>query len=405
MSPLIAVICAVAHPTQKARDVKLKSTPTRMCVAAAAAVALTGMMTACGSDNNTSSSSGGTAASGTANGGDSAAKVECGGKKALKASGSSAQANAVTRFVTAYESACSGYTLNYTSSGSGAGVSEFIGGQTDFGGSDSPLSAEKGEPDKAAQRCGGNPAWNLPTVFGPIAITYNVPGVDALVLDGPTAAKIFNGAVKTWDAPEIKALNSGATLPGDPINVIFRSDESGTTDNFQQYLDAASDGAWGKGAGKTFNGGVGEGAKGNEGTSAAIKGTPGSITYNEWSFAKSQGLSIAKIVTSAGPDPVELNAESAGKAIDAVKIKGEGNDLVLDTSSFYKPTATGSYPIMLGTYEIVCSKYPQGDVAPAVKAFLTVATTDGQKGLDGNGYIPLPDTFKGRLTTAISAIA
>ena len=376
-----------------------------MCVAAAAAVALTGMMTACGSDNNTSGSSAGTAASGTANGGDSAAKVECGGKKALKASGSSAQANAVTRFVTAYESACSGYTLNYTSSGSGAGVSEFIGGQTDFGGSDSPLSAEKGEPDKAAQRCGGNPAWNLPTVFGPIAIAYNVPGVDALVLDGPTAAKIFNGAVKTWDAPEIKALNSGATLPGDPINVIFRSDESGTTDNFQQYLDAASDGAWGKGAGKTFNGGVGEGAKGNEGTSAAIKGTPGSITYNEWSFAKSQGLSIAKIVTSAGPDPVELNTESAGKAIDAVKIKGEGNDLVLDTSSFYKPTATGSYPIMLGTYEIVCSKYPQGDVAPAVKAFLTVATTDGQKGLDGNGYIPLPDTFKGRLTTAISAIA
>ena len=87
---------------------------------------------------------------------------------------------------------------------------------------------------------------------------------------------------------------------------MFRSDESGTTDNFQKYLDAASDGAWGKGAGKTFNGGVGEGAKGNEGTSAAIKSTPGSITYNEWSFAKSQGLSMAKIVTSAGPDPVEL---------------------------------------------------------------------------------------------------
>jgi phosphate transport system substrate-binding protein len=346
-----------------------------MCVAAAAAVALTGMMSACGSDNNTSTGkTSGASGSATASGNGSA-KVACGGKKALKASGSSAQANAMTRFVTAYESACSGYTLNYTSSGSGAGVSEFIGGQTDFGGSDSPLNAGKGEPDKAAQRCGGNPAWNLPTVFGPIAITYNVPGLDGLVLDGPTAAKVFNGTVKTWDAPEIKALNSSATLPGDPINVIFRSDESGTTDNFQKYLDAASDGAWGKGAGKTFNGGVGEGAKGNEGTSAAIKGTPGSITYNEWSYAKSQSLSMAKIVTSAGPDPVELSADSAGKAIDAVKIKGQGNDLVLDTSSFYKPTQAGSYPIMLGTYEIVCSKYPQGDVAPAVKAFLTVATT------------------------------
>jgi phosphate transport system substrate-binding protein len=385
--------------------VKLESTHTRMCVAAAAAVALTGMMSACGSDNNTSSTGSSGASGAASSSGNAAAKVACGGKKALKSSGSSAQANAVTRFVTAYEAACSGYTLNYTSSGSGAGVSEFIGGQTDFGGSDSPLDAAKGEPDKAAQRCGGNPAWNLPTVFGPIAITYNIPGVDGLVLDGPTAAKIFNGTVKTWDAPEIKALNSGATLPGDPINVLFRSDQSGTTDNFQKYLDAASDGAWGKGAGKTFNGGVGEGAKGNEGTSAAIKSTPGSITYNEWSFAKSQGLVMAKIVTSAGPDPVELTADSAGKAIDAVKIKGQGNDLVLDTSTFYKPTAAGSYPIMLGTYEIVCSKYPEADVAPAVKAFLTVATTSGQNGLADNGYIPLPDKFKGQLTTAINAIS
>ena len=153
----------------------------------------------------------------------------------------------MTRFVTAYETLCDGYTLNYTSSGSGAGVSEFIGGQTDFGGSDSPLSAEKGEVEKAAQRCGGNPAWNLPPVFGPIAITYNVAGVDGLVLDGPTAAKIFNGTIKTWDAPEIKALNEGATLPAEPINVLFRSDESGTTDNFQKYLEAASNAAWTQG--------------------------------------------------------------------------------------------------------------------------------------------------------------
>ena len=142
-------------------------------------------------------------------------------------------------------------------------------------------------------------------VFGPIAITYNAPGVDALVLDGPTAGQdLQRHRRQSWDDPEIAALNPGKTLPAQPIVVIFRSDESGTTDNFQKYLDAASDGAWGKGAGKTFNGGVGEGAKGNEGTSAAIKTTPGSITYNEWSFAKSQGLAVAEIITSAGPDPV-----------------------------------------------------------------------------------------------------
>lgn len=151
------------------------------------------LLAACGSDNNASSGSG--SDSGSTPAGD------CGGKEALKASGSSAQANAMTRFINAYEKDCPGFTLNYTSSGSGAGVSEFIGGQTDFGGSDSPLSAEKGEVDKAKERCGGSDAWNLPAVFGPIAVTYNVAGVDGLVLDGPTLGKIFNGTVKTWDAP------------------------------------------------------------------------------------------------------------------------------------------------------------------------------------------------------------
>lgn len=355
------------------------------------------LLSACGSDNNTSAGS----ESGES-GSESAS--DCGGKEALKASGSSAQANAMTRFINAYEKDCPGFTLNYTSSGSGAGVSEFLGGQTDFGGSDSPLNAEKGEVEKAKERCGGNEAWNLPAVFGPIAVTYNVEGVDGLILDGPTAAKIFNGTVKTWDAPEIAALNAGVTLPAAPINVIFRSDESGTTDNFQKYLDAASDGAWGKGAGKSFAGGVGEGAKGNEGTSAAIASTPGSITYNEWSFAKAQNLSIAKIVTSAGPEPVELSTESAGKAIDAVKFKGEGNDLVLDTASFYKPTEPGSYPIMLAAYEIVCSQYPDAEVATAVKAFMHSALGNGQTGLEENGYIPIPEAFKTRLTEAVDAI-
>lgn len=351
-------------------------------------------LAACGSDDNTSSGNGPTART----------DIACGGKKALKASGSSAQKNAMERFIAAYEANCDGQTLNYTSSGSGAGVNEFLGSQTDFAGSDSALSTKKDEPAKAQERCGA-PAWNLPTVFGPIAVTYNIDGVSDLVLDGPTAAKIFNGAVTTWDAPEIKALNPNAKLPGEKIAVIFRSDESGTTDNFQLYLDAAADGAWGKGAGKAFAGGVGEGAKGNEGTSAAIKATKNSITYNEWSFAKSQNLSIARIITSASKDPVELTAASAGKAIDSVKIKGDGNDLVLDTSSFYKPTAAGAYPIILPTYEIVCSKYADASTAEAVKAFLTSATTNGQKGLDEAGYVPIPEQFKTRLTTAINAIS
>lgn len=357
------------------------------------------LLAACGSDNNTAPTGGG---SSNAAG---ASSTQCGGKPTLKASGSSAQANAMTRFVAAFENACSGQTLNYTSNGSGAGVSEFVGNQTDFGGSDSPLNKDKGEPDAAKARCAGAEAWNLPVVFGPIAITYNLPGVDALALDGATAAKVFNGAITQWNDPAIAALNSGKTLPADKINVVFRNDESGTTDNFQKYLDSASDGAWGKGAGKTFNGGVGEGAKGNEGTSAAIKTTPGSVTYNEWSFAKSQDLSTASVVTSAGPDAVAISTESVGKTISGAKVKGTGNDLVLDTSTFYKPTEAGAYPIVLATYEIVCSKYPDAETGAAVKAFLQSTIDAGQTGLTDNGYIPIPDSFKGKLTTAISAIA
>ncbi|MEU6561279.1 phosphate ABC transporter substrate-binding protein PstS [Nocardia nova] len=350
-------------------------------------------LSACGSDDNS-----------TATGNTTKVDVACGGKKALKASGSSAQKNAMDRFVNAYEQNCDGAKLDYTSSGSGAGVNEFVGGQTDFGGSDSALDPKKDEPKKAADRCGA-PAWNLPTVFGPIAITYNLDGVTNLTLDGPTAAKIFNGTIKKWDDPIIKGLNQGVNLPGDDIHVIFRSDESGTTDNFQRYLDSASNGAWGKGAGKSFVGGTGEGAKGNEGTSAAIKNTKGAITYNEWSFAKSQNLATAQIITDAAVKPVPLTVDSAGKAIAAAKITGEGNDLIIDTNSFYKPTDPGAYPIMLATYEIVCSKYADAGTGTAVKAFLTSAINNGQNGLEESGYVPIPDAFKTKLTTAINAIS
>lgn len=308
----------------------------------------------------------------------------------------------MTRFVEAFERACPGQSLTYTGNGSGAGVSEFTGGQTDFGGSDSPLS--KDEYAKAERRC-GSPAWNLPMVFGPIAIAYNVNGLTSLNLDAPTAAKIFNGGITTWNDPAIQALNSGISLPAKPIRVVFRSDESGTSDNFQRYLDTASGGAWGKGAGKTFNGGVGAGAQGNAGAAAAVKSGDGSITYLEWSFAQAQHLNTAKIVTSAGQDPVAISTDSVGKTISAAWVLGEGNDLALDTISFYRPNEPGSYPIVLATYEVVCSKYPDKQVGTAVRAFLQSTIGAGQNGLKDNGYIPIPDAFSSRLSTAVNAIS
>jgi phosphate transport system substrate-binding protein len=330
--------------------------------------------------------------------------VQCGGKKELHDAGSTAQENAIEQFVYAYIRACPGYTLDYDADGSGAGVTHFVNNQTDLAGSDVPLNPANGEPDRAAARC-GSPAWDLPTVFGPIAVTYNLNGVSSLSLDGPTTAKIFNGTITTWNDPAIQALNSGITLPATPIQVIYRSDKSGTSDNFQKYLDAASDGAWGKGVSETFNGGVGRGADGNNGTSAMLETTDGSITYNEWSFAVGKQLNMVSIITSAGPDPVAITAESVGKTIAGARFQGEGNDLVLDTSSFYKPTQPGSYPIVLATYEIVCSKYPDSATATAVKAFMQAAIGPGQEGLDQYGSIPMPKSFQSKLASAVDAIS
>lgn len=319
----------------------------------------------------------------------------------LKASGSTAQANAMTRFVTEFERACPGRRVDYTANGSGAGIREFIDNQTDFGGSDSPLTP--GEYAGARQRC-NSPAWNLPVVFGPIAITYHVDGVSALTLDGPTAAKIFNGTISTWDDPEIAALNPTVKLPPEPIRVVYRSDESGTSDNFQRYLDTAAGGAWGKGAARQFKGGVGEGAEGNDGTAAAVKRTEGAISYNEWSFAQAQHLDMARIITSAGGDPVAITPDSVAKTIASAGIINKDNDLILDTISFYRPSQPGSYPIVLATYEIVCSKYPDPQVGMAVRAFLQSIIGPGQNGLTDHGYIPIPDAFKSRLSTAVNAI-
>ncbi|GAB5012896.1 phosphate ABC transporter substrate-binding protein PstS [Mycobacterium avium subsp. hominissuis] len=331
-------------------------------------------------------------------------KVDCGGKKELNASGATAQENAIQQFVYVYAHACPGYTLDYEANGSGAGVEQFIKNETDLAGSGVPLDPSTGEPNKAATRC-GSPAWELPAVFEPIAVTYHISGVSSLKLDAPMMAKIFNGTITRWDDPGIKALNAGTNLPSTPIHVIFRSDQSGNSANFQQYLDAASGGAWGKGDGGTFQGGVGAGADGDNGVTATLQTTDGSITYTGWSFALGKQLNMAQIITSAGPDPVSITTESVGKTIAGATITGQGNDLVLDTSSFYKPTQPGAYPIVEPTYEIVCSKYPDSATGTAVRAFMQAIIGPGQDGLAQQGSIPPPSWLQSRLVTAVNAIS
>lgn len=338
------------------------------------------------------------------------AALACAGSKNLTASGSTAQTAAIAHFVKAYQAACPGTNLTYTANGSAAGIREFLAKKTDFGSSDSPLQAQ--EYDAARQRCDGAEALNIPIVFGPIAITYNLPGVDVLILDGPTLAGIFSGAITRWDDPAIEALNLPAgrahpnprtAMPAEQIRVIHRNDESGTTDNFQQYLQAASEGAWTLGAGKVFNGGVGQGARGNQGTAEMVRNTPGAISYNEWSFAIDQGLSAADIKTPAGV--TRIGADWVGTSIAPITVVGEGNNMVLDLTPAFQPTAKFGYPIILAGYAIVCSRYPDAATGEGVRSFLQSAVTVGQTDLNKIGYIPLPTEFQGKAASAVNSIS
>jgi phosphate transport system substrate-binding protein len=365
-------------------------------LSATAIAALT--LTACGSDNNASAP--GTSASGTGTG-TASAKADCGGKNSLTGEGSTAQQNAIAELNKVWGQVCSGKTLAYNPTGSGAGVDQFIAKQVDFAGSDSALKDD--QVKKAADRCGGNPAWNLPLVFGPVALAYNIDGVDKLVVNADVLAKIFQGQITKWNDPAIAALNSGTSLPDADIKPVYRSDSSGTTDNFQKYLAAAAPQSWTKGAGKEFQGGAGEGAQKSSGVVQAIQATPGSIGYVEKSPAAAAGLKNAEIDSGAGA--VALTDDSTGKAVAAAKVKGDGNDLTLDLNALYASKEPGSYPLMLATYEIVCSKGYDADTAAAVKSFLTVSANQGQANLSAAGYVPLPDSFKQRLLKSVDAIA
>lgn len=373
---------------------KVLGTPAMTLLSAAA---LATMMTACGSDNNNS----GTSSSGGASGSAAAAAADCGGKNALTAEGSTAQQNAIAEFNKAWGQTCPGKTLSYNPTGSGAGVTQFIAKQVEFAGSDSALSADQVAP--AAARCGGNPAWNLPLVFGPVAMAYNLQGVDKLVVNADVIAKMFTGAITTWNDPAIAALNSGTTLPDTKVTPIYRSDSSGTTDNFQTYLTAAAPASWTKGAGKEFQGGAGEGAQKSSGVVQAVQATPGAIGYVEKSPAAAANLATAEIDSGAGP--VALTDDSTAKAVAAAKFKADGMDLALDLNALYASKEAGAYPLMLATYEIVCSKGYDADTAAAVKSFLTVSANQGQATLSQAGFVPLPDSFKERLLKSVDAIA
>jgi phosphate transport system substrate-binding protein len=367
---------------------------------AVAAVTVAGLLalTACGSDNETKTTNANAGAGSTGSSAASSANGDC-APGTINASGSSAQAIAMQQWITDYQTKCSGATVNYGSVGSGQGVQDFLSGQTAFAGSDSALKDD--EHPKADARCKTGKAVDLPMVAGPVAITYSLPGVDGLTLTPSLIAKIFSGKITMWNDPAIAKVNSGVNLPSTKIATYHRSDASGTTDNFTKYLKASAGADWTYDAGKEWKAPGGQGAKGNEGIAAAIKQTPGAISYNEYGFAKANKLSFAKIDNGAGP--VELTPDSVSKAVAAAKVVGQGDDLTLQLD--YATKAAGAYPIVLVTYEITCTNGLPADQAKLVKSFLAYTASDaGQQKLVDLGYAPLPDEIRTKVAGVVDKI-
>ncbi|MFF7331143.1 phosphate ABC transporter substrate-binding protein PstS [Streptomyces sp. NPDC090306] len=363
------------------------------------ALAATGALalTACGSDDTGSSS---TPSSSTSAAADSSA-IKCDDASGqLQASGSSAQKNAIDAWVKQYTASCKSVQINYNPTGSGAGVTAFLGGQTAFAGSDSPLKPEEITASKKV--CTDGQAIDLPMVGGPIAVGFNVPGVDSLTLDASTLAKIFNNKITNWNDAAIAKLNPDAKLPDLKIQAFHRSDESGTTDNFTKYLKAVSPSDWTYSGGKAWQAKGGQSAEGSSGLAQQVKQVSGSISYFELSYA-TDGIKTAALKTGAST-PADATVENATKAISTAKVTGTGSDLALEMN--YKPTEDGAYPLTLVTYEIACDKGNKSDTLATTKSFLTyIASEDGQKLLTDAKYAPIPDEIIAKVRTTIDSLS
>lgn len=361
------------------------------------ALALSGalVLTACGSDDN-SGSTGGSGAQTNA-----ASNIKCDGAQGkLLASGSSAQKNAMDLWVKNYMAACSGVEINYKSSSSGEGIVAFNQGTVGFAGSDSALKPE--EVAESKKICKSGQGINLPMVGGPIALGYNLSGVDDLTLDAPTIANIFNGKIKKWNDPAIVKQNEGTSLPDKAIQAFHRSEDSGTTQNLGKYLGAAAKSEWPYEAEKKWPAPGGQAASGSSGVAAQVKQVDGAIGYFELSYATSQSIPTVKIDTGAAA-PVEATSENASKAIAAAKVKGTGKDLALELD--YATKADGAYPIVLVTYEVVCDTGNKPETLDTVKSFLTYTSSDeGQKVLSTAGYAPIPTEINAKVRETVAGL-
>jgi phosphate transport system substrate-binding protein len=344
-------------------------------------------LAACGSSSSSSSSSSSTTSS----------AASSGASATISGAGSTFAAPVYEQWA----SSLAPLKVNYQAVGSGAGITSLESKTVDFGASDPPLKPA----DEATIAKNGSPAVEIPMFLGAITVSYNLPGVKTgLKLDGKTIADIYLGTVKTWNDPEIKALNPGVTLPSTAITVIHRSDSSGTTSGFTSFLSEV-DPEWKSkvGEGKTVQWPTGTGAKGNAGVAGAVQQTVGAVGYVEQAYALTHNFTYASVKNKAG-NYVEPTLASTSASGEGVTVPANLGIKVINS-----PTPS-AYPITSQTFIVVnkdlCKAgIPGGEAAAkGVVKFLEYGLGEGQAILSKADYAALPSAILAKSKEAVAGL-
>ena len=310
----------------------------------------------------------------------------------LNGSGSTLQLTYQEAAISAFKTVQSGMTVNYGAGGSGKGRTDLASGVVNYAASDSPI------PSSEASTFKGTVLY-FPDVIAPVTVSYNLSGLSKpLQLSAPVIASIFQAKITTWNNSAIAADNPGVTLPSTPITIAVRSDSSGTTQNFTQFLvDATGDG-WTLGTSSTIKWpSTARAGNGNGGVASIIKSTPGAVGYVDYSDAKASGLTFANIKNSAG-DYVAPSVAGASAAASQVTVKPN-----LTFSAIWAPGAT-SYPISAQSYVLVYETQSNANDAKMLQAWVGYLVGAGQQLLPNLGFAPLPSSIQSMAKAQLSKI-
>jgi len=323
----------------------------------------------------------------------------------ITAGGSSAQANAEAAWAAAFTAQASGVTINYDKSqGSGGGVTNWLAGSYDFAGSDSPLNPT--QVASSATTCGADGAVNLPVYLDGVAVIYNLPGVDKLNLSSEVIAKIFSLKITTWNDAAIVALNPKAKLPATAITTVTRSDGSGTTTNFTNYLSQTQPSIWTYAPSNAWPVAGSSAQQGGSGVVNTVKAGAGTIGYADHSAIGD--LTSASIQAGTGKDFVSFSQEGASAAFTkaAVAVPSDVEGDLPQKLDYTKLTDKSAYPIPLISYQILCKTFKSAEQAKLTKAFVGFVASDlGQKIAAKNaGSAPIPAATLAKISKSLELI-